>query len=164
LQKNVQGRVVPRGGVEYESSRRTVTWNALKPERYPDAIVRVESEADVREAIRFARRHDLKVAIRGGGHNWHNPALRQGGVLLDLSGLKELRVDAEQRKAVVQPGIRGSALMASLAPQGLAFPITRCPGVPLSGFLLNGGIGFNQRVWGPACASIEALDIVNARG
>jgi FAD/FMN-containing dehydrogenase len=141
-----------------------MVWSALKPERFPDAIVHVESEADVREAIHFARRHDLKVAIRGGGHNWHNAALRQGGVLLDLSGLKELRVDAEQGKAIVQPGVRGSALMASLAPHGLSFPITRCPEVPLSGFLLNGGIGFNQRVWGPACANIEALDIVNARG
>lgn len=164
LQNKVQGRVIPRGGVEYESNRTKMVWNAVKPERFPGAIVRVGSEADVREAIRFARRHKLKVAIRGGGHNWHNSALRQGGLLIDLSGLNQLQVDAQHRTAVVQPRVKGATLIATLAPLGLAFPIAHLGNVPLSGFLLNGGLGWNYGVWGPSCASIEALDIVNARG
>lgn len=164
LQNKVQGRVVPRGSVEYESNRRSMVWNAVKPERFPGAIMRVGSDVDVREAILFARRNKLKVAIRGGGHNWHNSALRQGGLLLDLSGLNQLSVDAGQHKAAVQPGVRGSTLMANLVPHGLAFPIGHCPEVPMSGFLLNGGLGWNYRLWGPSCANIEALDIVNARG
>ena len=164
LQTKVQGRVVPLGGVDYESSRRAMVWNAVKPERFPDAIVRISSEADVREAIRFARKNKLKVAIRGGGHHWHNSALRQGGLLLDLSGLNRLQVDAKHRTAVVQPGVTGATLMANLAPHGLAFPICHSPEVRMSGYLLNGGFGHNCGVWGPACASVEAIEVVDARG
>jgi FAD/FMN-containing dehydrogenase len=164
LQAKVQGRVTPLGGVDYENVRRTMVWNARKPDRFPHAIVRASSEADISEAIRFARQHELRVAIRGGGHNWHNAALRQGGLLLDLSGLNGVRVDAARRTAAVQPGVKGRALIARVAPLGLAFPIGHCPDVSLSGFLLNGGLGWNYGTWGPSCASIEALDIVNAHG
>ena len=164
LQNTVQGRVVPRGGPGYDGARHKMVWNALKSERFPDAIVHAWSEADVVDAVRFARQHGLKIAVRGGGHNWHNPALRQGGLLLDLSGLNQVRVDAGHRQAAVQPGVTGGALMADLAPHGLAFPIAHSAKVPVSGFLLNGGLGWNYRLWGPSCASIQALDIVNARG
>jgi FAD/FMN-containing dehydrogenase len=164
LQKAVRGRVVSRGNTTYEATRQSMVWNALKSARFPDAIVRVESQTDVAEAVRFAREHDLKVGIRGGGHNWHNPALRQGGLLLDLSGLNEVNVDARGGRATVQPGVTGAAFMAHLAPRGLAFPVGHCPSVPMSGFLLNGGSGWNYRAWGPACASVHAVDLVNARG
>ncbi|MGI8784845.1 MAG: FAD-binding oxidoreductase [Acidobacteriota bacterium] len=164
LQKNVLGDVVLNNSPEYESRRRSMVWNAVKAERFPGAIVRVRSEADVSETIRFARTNQLKVAIRGGGHNWHNAAIRQGGVLLDLSRLNQIQVDVEKRKAVVQPGVKGAAFIANLAPHGLAFPIGHSPKVGLSGFLLSGGVGWNYGNWGPSCASIEALDIVDARG
>lgn len=164
LQADVRGPVVLRGTADYAAHRNTMVWNAVKPERFPDAIVHVASETDVRHAIRFARAQGLKVAIRGGGHNWHNAALRDGGVLLDLSRLNQVHVDVEQQAAVVQPGVRGVAFMATLAPHGLAFPIGHCPEVGLSGFLLNGGLGWNYGNWGPSCASIQAIEMVDARG
>lgn len=164
LQKAVRGRVVLRGSQTYEDIRQAMVWNAVKSERFPDAIVRVESHTDVVEAVRFARERDLKVGIRGGGHNWHNPALRQGGLLLDLSALNAVTVDSGRGQAIVQPGVSGAAFMADLAPRGFAFPIGHCPSVPMSGFLLNGGSGWNYRVWGPSCASVHAVDVVNARG
>jgi FAD/FMN-containing dehydrogenase len=141
-----------------------MVWNAVKPDRFPDAIVRVQSEADIRNAVRFARQRHLKVGIRGGGHNWHNAALRQGGLLLDLSGLNQLEVHADRGTAVVQPGVTGAKLMADLSSRGLAFPIANGGQVAMSGFLLNGGLGRNCRKWGPSCASVEAVDIVDARG
>ena len=164
LQKNVLGDVVPNNSPEYESCRRSMVWNAVKAERFPGAIVRVRSEADVRETIRFARANQLKVAIRGGGHNWHNSALRQGGLLIDLSGLNQLSVNPSNQTAAVQPGVMSGTLMANLAPHGLAFPSCHGPEIRLSGFLLNGGLGNNMRTWGPSCASIEAIEVVNARG
>ncbi|MGI8784844.1 MAG: FAD-binding oxidoreductase [Acidobacteriota bacterium] len=164
LQKNVLGDVVLNNSPEYESCRRSMVWNAVKAERFPGAIVRVRSEADVRETIRFARANQLKVAIRGGGHQWHNSALRQGGLLIDLSGLNQLSVDASHHTAAVQPGVFSGTLMENLAPHGLAFPGAHVPGVRLSGFLLNGGLGNNYRTWGPSCARIEAIEVVNARG
>lgn len=164
LQKDIQGRVVPLAATDYESTRRAMAWNALKPQRFPDVIVRVASEADVRTAVRFARQRNLKVAVRGGGHNWHNSALRQGGLLLDLSALNQVQVDSEHRTAVVQPGVTGAAIMTQLAPHGLGFPSCHAPQVRLSGFLLNGGLGWNYGVWGPSCASVEAIEVVDARG
>lgn len=164
LQKRLQGRVVPLGAMDYEGNRRAMVWSAVKPTRFPDAIVRVKSEADVREAIRFAAQRSLRVAVRGGGHNWHNPALRQGGLLLDLSGLHRLQVDAQRHSAIIQPGVSGATLMANLAPHGLAFPIGHSPEVRMSGFLLNGGLGWNYGIWGPSCASVEAIELVDARG
>jgi FAD/FMN-containing dehydrogenase len=106
----------------------------------------------------------LQVAIRGAGHNWHNPVLQQGGLLLDLSGLIELHVNAAKRTATVQPGINGARLMAQLARHGLAFPIGHEPRVPMSGYLLNGGLGWNSRVWGPACANVTAIEMIDAHG
>ena len=164
LQNRIRGRVTAGDGLDYERQRRAMVWNAIKPDRFPAAIVHTESEADVREAIRFAHQHHVKVAVRGGGHNWHNAALRQGSLLLDLSGLNQVDVHAGRRRAVVQPGVRGAALIARLAPHGLAFPIANAGQVGLSGFLLNGGLGRNYRVWGPSCASVDAVDIVDARG
>ena len=164
LQGRIQGRVTLLGDPNYEGVRRNMVWNARKPERFPEAIVHVSSATDVSEAIRYARTHDLQVAIRGGGHNWHNAALRQGGLLLDLSGLTSVEVNAPRRTATVQPGVKGAALIAQLAPLGLAFPIGHCADVSMSGFLLNAGLGWNYGAWGPSCASIEAIDVVNARG
>lgn len=164
LQNKIEGGVIPRNSLPYENNRQTMVWNAVKPERFPNAIVRVKSEADVREAIRFARQYNMKVASRGGGHNWHNSALRQGGLLLDLSSLNQLQVDADQKKALVQPGVTGATLMANLATHGLAFPTGHGSQVPMSGYLLNGGLGWNYGAWGASCASIEAIDMVDARG
>lgn len=164
LQSRIEGRVIPRDGTGYEGTRHAMVWNAAKPDRFPDAIVRAASEPDVVEAIRFAREHTLKVAVRGGGHNTQNAALRQGGLLLDLSGLNRVVVSAGERTALVEPGVTGAAFMGGLARDGLAFPVGHCPDVRLSGFLLNGGLGWNLRVWGPSCASIQAIDLVDARG
>jgi FAD/FMN-containing dehydrogenase len=164
LQNRIRGQVIAGDSVDYERQRRAMVWNAVKPDRFPAAIVRAASEADVRAAVGFARQHDLKVAVRGGGHNWHNAAIRDGGLLLDLSGLHEVTVDAARRRAVVEPGVMGAAFMGRLAPHGLAFPIPNCRQVGLSGFLLNGGLGRNYRVWGPSCASVDAVDLVDARG
>lgn len=164
LQRRIRGRVTSRDNLEYESLRQGAVWNRRVPARFPLAIVQARSAADVREVVRFAGHQGLQVAIRGAGHNWHNPVLQQGGLLLDLSGLKELHVDAAKRTAAVQPGINGAALMGQLAPHGLAFPIGHEPRVPMSGYLLNGGLGWNYRVWGPACASVTAIEMVDAQG
>jgi FAD/FMN-containing dehydrogenase len=164
LRNRIRGQVIAGDGADYERQRRAMVWNAVKPDRFPAAIVRAASAADVRAAVGFARQHDLKVAVRGGGHNWHNGAIRHGGLLLDLSRLQEVTVDAGRRHAVVEPGVMGAVLMGSLAPHWLAFPVANSRQVGMSGFLLNGGLGRNYRVWGPSCASIDAVDLVDARG
>ena len=164
LRRRLGTKLVLRAEPAYENDRRATLWNAVKPKRFPDAIVHAASEADVAAAIRFAARTHRKVAVRGGGHHFSAPVLRQGGLLVDLSQLDGVSVDAATRTAVVQPAATGRRLIEALAPHGLAFPVGHCASVALSGYLLNGGFGWNGGVWGPACLSVQGVDVVTAGG
>ena len=139
-------------------------WNALTPERYPDVIVRATSEQEVVEAVRTARSDGLRIAVRSGGHSWSGNHVRDGGMLLDLSGLLGAHVDPVAMSASVAPGCPGTELLALLAEHDLFFPAGHCVGVALGGYLLQGGFGWNGRVHGPACQSVEAIDVVTASG
>lgn len=163
LQHRVTGQVLVRGDYAYETARRRV-WSAAVVERFPELILRVAQVQDVVEAVKFAATNNLRVAIRGGGHNWVQPSLRQGGILLDLVGLDEYAIDPRSQVATVGPGISGGTFSHQLSKHGLAFPVAHCPSVPLSGYLLNGGLGWNAGVWGTAASNIIAMDIVTANG
>jgi FAD/FMN-containing dehydrogenase len=164
LQERIYGTVVYRGDPDYERARRAPGWNELKPERYPDLIVQVASEDDVIETVNFAREQHLKIAVRGGGHNWCAAALQEGGILLDLSSLNKVHIDPEARVATAEPVVTNRFLAKQLAKHGLAFPVGHCPCVPLSGFILNGGLGWNAGEWGISCFSLLSLDVVTADG
>jgi FAD/FMN-containing dehydrogenase len=158
------GDVHFRGDPGYEQARADSVWNARKPERYPAVVVVAVSEDDVVHAVDYARTHGLKVAVRSGGHSWYGIHLRDGGLLLDLSRLREIRVDAEARTAAVQSGVVGMEVYDALAEHGLFFPVGHGPDVGLAGFLLGGGYGWNSCHLGPACFSILAVDVVTADG
>ena len=158
------GEVFFRGDPGYEQARADSVWNARKPERRPAVIVVADCEQDVVHAVRHARAHGLKVTVRSGGHSWYGVHLRDGGLLLDLSRLREIRVDAEGRTATVQSGVVGAEVYDALAEHGLFFPVGHGPDVGLAGFLLGGGYGWNSCHLGPACFSILAVDVVTADG
>ena len=96
--------------------------NQLMPTRRPQLVVQVATELDVVEAIRFARTHGMKIAVRGGGHSWVGFSLREGSLLIDLGGLKQVSIDHEARRATIQPAVTGRELNRQLAAHGLAFP------------------------------------------
>ncbi|GJL49948.1 MAG: oxidoreductase [Nitrospirales bacterium] len=148
----------------YEQLRRNLIWNQLTPTRYPQLVVQVASENDVVEAVQYARANNMKIAVRGGGHSWIGLPLCDGSLLIDLGRLTQVAINLHTRTATIQPAVTGQALNQQLAAHGLAFPIGHCPNVPLSGFLLNGGLGWNSNEWGPACFSIEAAHVVTADG
>ena len=164
LQSRIDGKVTTATDASYENLRRGMIWNQLTPTRYPQMIVQVATEHDVVEAIRFARAHRMKIAVRGGGHSWVGFSLRDGSLLIDLGRLKHVWIDEEARMAAAQPAITGRELNRQLAAHGLVFPVGHSPSVPLSGFLLNGGLGWNFNGWGPACFSVEAARVVLADG
>jgi FAD/FMN-containing dehydrogenase len=165
LQRQVHGSVVARGSSTYEVWRQSMIWNYRKFARYPDVIVQAEDEDDVVAAINFARRYGLQITSRGGGHSWSGCFLRDGGVLVDLSRLQALQIDTDARMAHVQPGVLGRILNWRLGEVGLAFPTAHCGMVPVSGFLLGGGLGLNSVAWGGMSVfNIEAIDLVNAGG
>jgi len=158
------GLSVRRDDAGYEDARRDVVWNALTPARFPDVIVRASSAADVVTAVRLARSQGLKVAIRSGGHSWCGSPLRDGGMLLDLSGMRGCSVDPDSATATVQPGVTGGQLVSELGRHRLAFPTGHCGSVAVGGYLLSGGLGWNSGSRGPACASVEQIEAVTAEG
>lgn len=160
----VQGQVIQRNDVRYGAFREEMCWNSRVPDRFPDAIACAATVDEVWGAVRFAREHGLRVSPRGSGHSWVSSALREEGLLLDLSQLTEITIDPQAMSATVESGVTGDQLATALATYGLAFPVGHCPGIGLSGYLLGGGIPWNAPAWGPACKSVRAVDVVLANG
>ncbi|MFI9722751.1 FAD-binding oxidoreductase [Streptomyces sp. NPDC052396] len=160
----IEAALIRRGDRGYESARAGAVWNGRKPERFPAAIARPGSEQDVRQALRYARTQGLRVSVLSGGHNWSGSQLRDGGLLMDLSRLAQCHVDPGSATATVGPAATGQELVAALTPHQLAFPVGHCPTVAVGGYLLSGGLGWNSRAWGPACADVQEIQVVTADG
>lgn len=158
------GRLLRRDHAEYEAARRNAVWNARKPDRHPDRILLAATDEDVVWGVRHAASEGLRVSVRSGGHSWYGNCLRTGGMLLDLSALTGIAVDADAMVAAVGPGTLGRDLDAALTERGLFFPIGHCGTVGLGGFALGGGYGWNSRTRGPAGLNIRAIDVVLASG
>jgi FAD/FMN-containing dehydrogenase len=139
-------------------------WHQRVPERYPEVIVQAVDSDDIVAGIRYAKANGHRVSIVSGGHSFAANHLRDGAVLLDVSRLDQATIDAENGLAVVGPGKGGSLLMADLEALNLFFPGGHCKGVCLGGYLLQGGYGWNSRVFGPACESVVGLDVITADG
>ena len=165
LRKAIKGQVLTPADSGFEATALNV-WNKYVPiKRLPQVIVLVAGEQDVVEAVRVAKANKLKVVVRGGGHNWCNPSLRNGGMMIDLTNLnKVVSIDAKAHKAVVQPIISNREIQAQLNAQNLSYPSGHCPQVKLSGYLLSGGMSWNQGVWGTGAGSVEAVELVTANG
>jgi FAD binding domain len=160
-----KGEVLASSSPGFEQAAVGNLWNELRPGRHPQIIARATDEQDVVAAVKFARVNKLKVTVRGGGHNWCNPSLRDSGLLIDLTGLNRvISIDPGARKAIVQPIISNRDAQAALNAHGLSFPSGHCPEVKLSGYLLSGGMSWNHGVWGPGVGSVEAIEIVDAKG
>jgi len=112
----------------------------------------------------FARERGLRVKARAGGHSWTASSVRDGGMLIDLSGFYEVSVDPEARTATVTPSVRAAELQDELRDHGLFFPTAHSPSVGLGGFLLQGGFSWIGARIGPSCSRVHAIDVVTADG
>ena len=165
LSEKLGGTVVSRGQSDYEELRQNMVWQRMKPYRHPRAIVQVTSVADIQAALSFAREEDLKVSVRCGGHNFSGVVLENDSLLLDLSRLGSISVNAEEQIARVGPAITGAGLIWHLDPHKLVFPAPHCGNVPISGFLLGGGLGWNGDAWGGISSnSVKAVELVTPDG
>ena len=165
LDRLIAGEVVNRSDDQYEAWRNSMVWHLRKPARYPDAIIRAQSEQDVISAVKYATDNGLKVSARSSGHNSTGAALRDGGLLIDLALLRDVEIDAGRKTARVQPALWSEQLVREAGNHGLAFPAAHCPTVALGGYLLGGGAGWNHAHWGSvACYSITSADVILAGG
>ena len=161
----MKGKIFWRGDAGYEEARVGRVFNQRRPDRYPECVVFATDEDDVIATVKLARERGWKIAMRSGGHSWAAWSVRDQGVLLDLSLMREMRLDPSTNIVSVSPAIKGGAeLNPYLAERGLMFNGGHCPTVGLGGFLLQGGMGWNCRSWGWACESIVAIDVVTADG
>ncbi|TPE48286.1 FAD-binding oxidoreductase [Amaricoccus solimangrovi] len=163
LNSRLGGGVVAASDAGYAAACDALVWNGRKPAREARLIARAASAGDVAEAVRYAAQNGLTVSPRGGGHQFTGIAAR-ADMVIDLGALDGLSLDLAARKARIEPAVTNIRLAAALERHGLAFPVGHCASVPVSGYLLGGGIGWNAGAWGIACFSVEAVEVVMADG
>src|SRR5918995_1404810 len=161
LRDGFRGELLRPNGAGYEEARRV--WNA-SISRFPGLIARCAGVADVIAAVRFARENELLLAVRGGGHSFPGQSVCDGGLVIDLSPMKGIRVDPEARTARAQAGL----LLAGLEPEteafGLAVPAGIVTHTGLAGLTLGGGIGWLMRKYGLTVDQLLSVDMVTAEG
>jgi FAD/FMN-containing dehydrogenase len=161
LRDRVRGAVVLPEDAEYDRARRV--WNG-SIDRYPALVVRCAGVADVLAAVRFARDENLLVAVRGGGHNVAGTGTCDGGIVIDLSAMKAVRVDPATRTAWAQPGLVWGELDAETQAFGLAVTGGIVSTTGIAGFTLGGGIGWLHRRYGLTVDNLVGADLVTAAG
>ncbi|MCP5248760.1 MAG: FAD-binding oxidoreductase [Candidatus Accumulibacter sp.] len=161
FKSHVRGDVVLPGDANYDEVRQI--WNAMV-DRKPAAIVRCTSRDDVVQAVRFARRHELLVSVRGGGHNIAGNAACDDGLMIDLSLMKRVEVDAKARRATVEPGCVLADLDAATQAHGLATPLGINSTTGVAGLTLGGGFGWLSRTYGMTVDNLLSAEVVTADG
>ena len=161
FQAAFRGEVIQPGDSGYETARKI--WNASIDKR-PGIIARCSGVADVVAAVNFARENELLVAVRGGGHNVSGRALCDDGIVIDLSGMKGIHVNAKSRVARAQGGATLGDLDRETHVFGLAVPVGIISKTGIAGLALGGGVGWLVRKYGLTCDNVISFDIVTADG
>lgn len=141
----------------------TTIWNGVYV-RQPAAVARCLGAADVVAATRFAREEGLPLAVRSGGHDFAGHSLPDGGLMVDLSLMRAIRVDPAGRRVRVQPGVRWGDLDLETQAFGLATTGGTVSMVGVAGYTLGGGTGHLARSRGLAVDNVTGFDVVTADG
>jgi FAD/FMN-containing dehydrogenase len=161
LRQTLRGNLCLAQEAGYDEAR--TIWNAMI-DRHPGAVVRCQGAADIIRAIRFAREHGLLLSVRGGGHNIAGNAVCEGGLLIDLSPMRAVRIDPARRTARVEPGATLGEFDKEAQAFGLATPLGINSTTGVAGLTLGGGCGWLSRKFGLAADNLLSVDVVTAAG
>jgi hypothetical protein len=161
LGPGLRGELVGPGDRGYDPAR--AVFNGMI-DRRPLAVIRSVDASDVVGCITFARRHDLPLSVRGGGHSVAGNAVRDGAVMLDLSGMKALRVDPETKTVRAEPGLTLGEFDRATQAFGLATTLGVVSTTGIAGLTLGGGLGWLNGRYGLACDNLISADVATADG
>ena len=161
LKSNIDGTVVLPQDSNYDDVRSI--WNAMI-DRKPAVIVQCASAADASKAFTFARENGIEFSIRGAGHNIAGSSLNDGGLLIDFSNMTNVRVDADKKRAYVQPGATLGDFDAAVQAHGLATPVGINSTTGIAGLTLGGGFGWLTRKYGMTIDNLISVDVITADG
>ncbi|MDQ3402265.1 MAG: FAD-dependent oxidoreductase [Actinomycetota bacterium] len=161
LRERLGGALRQVGEEGYDVQRRS--FNPLFDRHSPTAVATVSSVDQVKACVDLARRSELAIAARGGGHSYAGYSVPDGGLVVDLRGLSAVEVRPDG-SAVVGAGARLIDVYAALATAGRAIPAGTCPTVGIAGLTLGGGIGVLSRKYGLTCDKLTSAEVVIADG
>ena len=161
LEDAIRGDVITEGSPVYEERRRI--WNGYFQKR-PGAIVRAVGASDVIKVVNFARDNNIELAVKGGGHCFAGTGSVEGGLVLDTSRLQGIWVNPNNRRLVVQPGLKQGDVDAETTSFGLAVTGSQESYIGIGGLTLGGGLGWLARYRGLLVDNLVSADVVLANG
>ena len=161
LSSKVRGQLIRPENDGYDEAR-TVFYGGF--DRYPAAIVQAEDATDVSRVVALARESNLELAVKSGGHSLAAHGVSEGGIVLDLSKMKNLEIDVEGRTAWAETGLTAGEYTAAAAAHGLATGFGDTRSVGIGGITLGGGVGYLVRKHGLTIDDLLAADLVTADG
>jgi hypothetical protein len=161
LKSGLRGEVVCPDDRGYDTAR--AVFNGMI-DRHPLAVIRCLDASDVVSCITIARRHDLPLSVRGGGHSVAGNAVRDGALMLDLSGMKAIRVDPGARTVRAEPGLTLGEFDRATQAFGLATTLGVVSVTGIAGLTLGGGLGWLNGRHGLACDNLISADVATADG
>ncbi len=159
----IQGGVIVPRDRSYEAARRVYSWNPTT-NKFPAIIVRCAGTADVIQAINFARANSLEVAVRSGAHDIQGSSVCGGGMVIDLSPIKQIRIDRFRSAVHVGAGTTAGELNSALHLHNLAACLGCDAGPGIAGVTLGGGMGWLMSKYGAACDNVRSMRVVTADG
>jgi FAD/FMN-containing dehydrogenase len=161
LKNNVKGQIVLPDDPNYNEVREI--WNAMI-DRRPAVIVQCAEADDVPHAISYARENGLEISIRGGGHNIAGSSLCDNGVVIDFSNMTTVRVDAQKRRAYVEPGATLGDFDKAVQAHGLATAVGINSTTGIAGLTLGGGFGWLTRKYGMTIDNLVSAEMLMTDG
>jgi FAD/FMN-containing dehydrogenase len=157
----IKGKVLTAGDTEYDNARKV--WNAMI-DRKPALIAQCTNADDIVGCVRFARKNHMIVSVKGGGHNVAGNAVCDSGLMIDLSKMKEIKVDVANKTATAEPGVILREFDAATTAHGLATTGGTVSDTGLAGLTLGGGLGWLMGKYGLTVDNLLGAEMVLANG